>query len=295
MANDLSALWRSLRLAVKQAHALGVEFYVRGADIESVGIECLPDKLRNALDHDMLREYFGASEDDDEAIDFLNNLGVDAVLVTNATAAMEAVVELESEKAPFIGLDIETIGKPEYTQRQTVKVNVDGSIGKTPKDPRDKTRRPPGTDPHQADIATLQLYAGGKRCFVFHGAALDWILLSSPWLPEQTFIAHNATFELAFLQHRGIHLNIGCTMQAGGIVVGVGFGGEKRSLANVSKEILGLDPPKSLQMSDWGAARLSPGQVCYAATDAILAYRLWPKLRAQIITKERTGAYLLQR
>jgi DNA polymerase-1 len=48
-------------------------------------------------------------------------------------------------------------------------------------------------------------------------------------------------------------------------------------------------------MSDWGAPKLSYGQLCYAAADAVLAYRLWPKLRAEIIRHQRTGAYRLQR
>jgi DNA polymerase I-like protein with 3'-5' exonuclease and polymerase domains len=147
---------------------------------------------------------------------------------------------------------------------------------------------------HQADIATLQLCAGGHECYVFRGEAIGWVL-SQPWFREQNFIAHNAAFENAFLQHRNVHVNIGCTLQAGGLIIGTGFGGEKRSLQSVSTEILGLIPPKALQRSDWGAPTLSYGQLCYAASDAVLCYRLWPKLRAELVRHQRTAAYLLQR
>src|SRR5262249_44374713 len=161
---DLAARWRALRLAVKQAHALGTVFRICGADIAIDGFEQLPDKLRDALDRELLREYFGASEDDEEAAEFLEELGVEAAPVTNHKAAIDAVAELEAAKAPFLGVDIETLTKPEYAIKTPIKVNVDGSIGKPPKDK--KKRRHPATDPNQADIATLQLYAGGKRCFV---------------------------------------------------------------------------------------------------------------------------------
>ena len=90
-------------------------------------------------------------------------------------------------------------------------------------------------------------------------------------------------------------MNIGCTLQAGGLVIGVGFGGEKRALDSVATEVLGLTPPKALQTSDWAAPQLSRGQICYAASDAILAYYLWPKLRSELIKHRRSGAYLLQR
>jgi len=288
-------VWRVVRLAVKQAHALGIEFRIGGADVEISDSDRLPDKLRTALDPELLYEYFGAAEADEEAIEFLEKLGVEAILVTDAEMASAALDELEAEGSPFIGLDIETAPKPEYAEpRPLVKVNADGSVGNPAKDKRAKTRRPSGTDPNRADVATVQLHAGGKRCFVLRGAAIDYVF-TSPWFAKQNFIAHNSQFEAAFLEQRGITVNIGCTMQAGGLAIGVGFGGEKRSLANVSTEVLGLDPPKQLQLSDWSSPRLSEGQVAYAATDAVLAYQLWPKLRVEIATKQRTEAYLLQR
>ena len=287
-------MWRNLRRAVREAHALGIEFRICGDEIEIAGIETPPDKLRDALDPELLWEFFGAAEDDEEAVTFIEKLQVAPELIDDIAGAVNAVEALEAEKSPFIGLDIETIAKPEYAEpRPTVQINADGSVGRI-KEPKDKSRRPASTDPNRANIATLQLFAGGAQCFVFRGEVIDWVV-SSPWFSKQNFIAHSATFEAGFLHARGVHVNLGCTLQAGGLVIGVGFGGEKRSLANVSTEVLGLTPPKALQVSDWGAPKLSYGQLCYASSDPVLAYRLWPKLRAALVTHQRTGAYLLQR
>jgi hypothetical protein len=273
-ARELVAPWRALRRAVREAHALGIEFHICGDRVRVDGIERLPNKLREALDPDLLWAYTGADEDDEEAIAFLEALGVEAALVSNARDAAAAIAELEAQKSPVIGLDIETASKPKFAQpRPPILINQDGGIRK-PKALDKKAPRPPAIDPHRAEIATLQLFAGGTRCFVFLDAALDWVLASA-WFTSQTFIAHNAAFESAFLQHRGVHVNIGCTLQAGGLVIGVGFGGERRALDSVSTEVLGLTPPKALQVSDWSAPQLSPGQICYAASDAILA-RLRP-------------------
>src|SRR6516225_1730684 len=293
-AADILAPWRALRRAVREARALGVELRIHGDQVQVAGLERLPDKLCEALNPDLLWDYVGAAEDDEEAVEFLEKLGVEPMLVEDPAAAATAIEQLAAERSPVVALDIETIAKPEYAEpRPTVQVNVDGSIGRT-KAPKDKTRRPAGVDPHQAEIATLQLYAGGSQCFVFRSEAIE-VVLSSPWFRDQNFIAHNAAFESAFLQHRNVHVNIGCTLQAGGLVIGTGFGGEKRSLESVSTEILGCTPPKALQLSDWGAPTLSFGQLCYACSDAILCYRLWPKLRAKLVRHQRTTAYLMQR
>jgi DNA polymerase-1 len=294
MRDDALTPWRALRRAVREAHMLGVEFRICGDQVQVDGLDRLPDKLCGALDLELLWSYAGAEEDDEEAIAFLEKLGVEPVLVEDPSGVAAAIEQLAAEGSPVIAIDIETTPRPEYAEpRPTVQVNVDGSIGRT-KIPKDKTRRPAGVDPHQAAIATLQLYSGGPQCFVFRGEAIGRIL-TSHWFSEQRYVSHNAAFEAVFLQHRNLHVNIGCTLQAGGLVIGTGFGGEKRSLDSVSTEILGLTPPKALQTSDWGAPTLSYGQLCYAASDAVLCYRLWPRLRAELVTHRRTGAYLLQR
>jgi len=126
-------------------------------------------------------------------------------------------------------------------------------------------------------------------------------MLASRCLRQQRLVAHNAPFELAFLRHHtkpiaGVAGHpVECTAQAAGLVLGVGHAGERRSLASVASARLKLDPPKELQTSDWSAPRLSPGQLAYAASDAVLAWKLWPNLRAEIISRRCTTAYELQR
>ena len=74
-------------------------------------------------------------------------------------------------------------------------------------------------------------------------------------------------------------------MQATGLLIGVSYGGG-RSLAKAAQTFLGIELPKGLQTSDWGARRLSPGQLAYAAMDAIVCWRLWPIVHEQL---QQTG------
>ncbi len=69
----------------------------------------------------------------------------------------------------------------------------------------------------------------------------------------------------------------------------------RRGLDDAASAYLGIDLPKELQISDWGAAVLSPGQLAYAALDAVVALRVWPKMRTELIEKRRGSAYVLQR
>lgn len=130
-------------------------------------------------------------------------------------------------------------------------------------------------------------------------------MLGSHWLRRQRLVAHNAGFDVAFVrQHdrptprtaRQPRGSRDCTMQATGLVLGVGDYGEGgRSLARAAQALLGLALPKELVVSDWAAARLSPGQVAYAASDAIVTWRLWPILLERMEAEGTLDAYQLQR
>jgi DNA polymerase-1 len=84
-------------------------------------------------------------------------------------------------------------------------------------------------------------------------------------------------------------------MQATGLAAGVNFNGSGRSLATAAEKFLGLVMPKELATSDWAAPTLSPGQLAYAAADAIVTWRLWPRLAEQLRTSACEAAYALQR
>ena len=117
-----------------------------------------------------LFQYFGAARADNEAVAFLRQLGVTPVLVTDLAGADAAMVELTG--CDPIGLDIET--SPPDARPAPIRINVDGSVAARQAEPSGD-----GLDPHRATIATLQLYGGGERCFVFRGAALTY-LINSP-------------------------------------------------------------------------------------------------------------------
>jgi DNA polymerase-1 len=144
------------------------------------------------------------------------------------------------------------------------------------------------------------LYAGGSECFVFVGEALDLMLgPGADWLRERHLVAHAALFETRFLRHHaratdGAALKakaFECSLLAGGLINGA----QRRGLDDVCSAMLGMVPPKELQTSCWGAARLSPGQIAYAASDAILAYRLWRRQQPVLVREGLVDAYRLQR
>jgi DNA polymerase I-like protein with 3'-5' exonuclease and polymerase domains len=91
-----------------------------------------------------------------------------------------------------------------------------------------------------------------------------------------------------------------CTAQADGLLHGTerlikGIGRRTRSLENAARDTFGLDVPKALQTSDWSAKRLSDGQLAYAATDAVVAWRLWLVQKKRLKASGRLVAYTLQR
>jgi DNA polymerase-1 len=278
--------WPALRKAVREAHMLGTEFRIVGADVEISGE--LPPSLRDKLPTGLLFEYLGGARADKAACAFLDYLGVAPVLVTDLGGADAAMAELAG--CDPIGLDIET--SPPDGRPAPVRVNGDGGVAARQAEPSGD-----GLDPHRAGIATVQLYGGGTKCFVFRGAALVY-LINSPWLREQHLVAHNAAFEIAFLQHHSTALAgvtvahpIECTMQAVGLLRGTW----DRSLAGASEDLLGAEPPKALQTSCWSAPNLSAGQLAYAGSDAVQAYRIWQAMWPELVEKSRDEAYQLQR
>src|SRR5262249_52826486 len=128
-------------------------------------------------------------------------------------------------------------------------------------------------------------------------------LLRSHWLRRQWLCAHNLGFEISFLMDlgyrapsgRSIRRRYDCTQQAAGLCIGVGHGGETRSLENAAAAFLGVTVPKEHQRSDWRAANLSPGQQAYAAADAILTRRVWEAASKDLTLDGLDGAYELQR
>jgi len=284
---DLTAL----RSVLGEASALGARFRLSGAGVVIGGLDKLPallqEEIRRADHGGLLWKYLGGEELDNPALDFLDQLGVEALLIETKEQARQAVRSLVRDTKKHggtVGLDIETALLPGLGERPWLNINKDGTLSAEQPSVEDKN----GLNPHHARIATLQIYAGGERCFVFRGEALQ-LVAGSHWLRRLRLAAHNAGFETTFLQHhcryrlplgRRAKGRVDCTLQAQGLINGVGFHGERRSLAQTAEDVLGLKVPKELQTSsNWGAERLSPGQIAYAASDAILAWQLWRRMK----------------
>jgi hypothetical protein len=288
--------------ALRLASEAGVTFRISGAEILADGpFENLEEGVRTGLERmrssGYLWDWSGAAGADREACDFADALGVEAVLIESRDAAISAVKELCADD-PFaqpMGLDIETALKPEFLKpRRPILINTDGTFSANNRLEETTGKGEPKhwRDPHLAEIKLMQLYAGGRRCFVFRSEALD-LMLRSRLIRERPFVAHNAAFENAFLRAAGVERRqpIECTMQLFGLLHGT----MDRRLENATAKVLGVDVPKSLQTSDWAARKLSRGQICYAASDAVLAFRQWRKLAPALHRSGRFHTYELQR
>ena len=62
---------------------------------------------------------------------------------------------------------------------------------------------------------------------------------------------------------------------------------DRHGLKDVSRELLGVDLSKAQQSSDWGADKLSPEQVAYAASDVLGLHALRTRLDAMLVREGR--------
>jgi ribonuclease D len=62
---------------------------------------------------------------------------------------------------------------------------------------------------------------------------------------------------------------------------------DRHGLKDVSRELLGIELSKAQQSSDWGAAKLSPEQLTYAASDVLNLHGLKAKLDAMLVREGR--------
>ena len=292
--------WQHVGRLVQEASSLGAAFRIAGNRVVIETSSPLPSPLHTELvaltDNRVLRAFLLGGEDPDQAaLAFADKLGVGRELVTTRDRVRQAVRQLSADLREYgghLGLDIETAAAAgQGSPRPRIQLNIDG----TPAERQPQWKENAGLDPHRADIACLQLYAGGKHAFVFRGEALQRVLHLC-WLRRQHLVVHNASFETAFLLHHAQRKppryrrnggRLDCTLQAMGLLRGVGYGGSGRSLEKAAAAFLGLEVPKDLQLSDWGAGELSDGQIAYAAIDAILPWRLWPRMAAELQRRQR--------
>ena len=260
-----------IRELIAAAVVNGTTFSLSGAHVRLGGTPPPPNIQRELrARRKEVWDHLGGAALDQPALELMVHLGVEAVLVTNPAEALAAL-----GNGP-LGVDIETAHR---LPRPPARFTRRGDLSAT----QPKSDDEAGLDPHHAEIATLQLYAGGQQSFVFRGAAITSEVRRR--VLQGNCIVHNAAFELAFFRHHwgAFPVQFECTMQAAGLLLGV----HRRGLADTAYACMGVKVPKELQRSDWGAEELSAGQIAYAAADAVLAYRLWPRLSEGLRTKQR--------
>ena len=104
--------------------------------------------------------------------------------------------------------------------------------------------------------------------------------------PSVVKIFHFGRFDIAmFLLHLGVTTApVYCTKIASKLARTYT---DRHGLKDVSKEFLNVDLSKVQQSSDWGAAKLSPDQMAYAASDVIHLHALRARLDAMLIREGR--------
>jgi DNA polymerase I-like protein with 3'-5' exonuclease and polymerase domains len=112
---------------------------------------------------------------------------------------------------------------------------------------------------------------------------------------ERFWLAHNAAFDLAWLQEYGFDLRgqVMCSMLASKLLHN-GMTNVKHGLKDVARRVLGVEVDKEQQSSNWGAPVLSEEQIRYAAKDVELLCELDGELRRQIVQAQLAGAYALE-
>jgi len=103
----------------------------------------------------------------------------------------------------------------------------------------------------------------------------DWEKVSDFFDVDRRWLAHNAVFDLGWLQEHGIRPRgqLFCTMLASKLLSN-GLPNVKHGLVHVAKRYLRIDLDKEQQKSDWGATDLSEEQLVYAAKDVEVLLRL---------------------
>jgi ribonuclease D len=104
--------------------------------------------------------------------------------------------------------------------------------------------------------------------------------------PRVLKIFHFGRFDIAVLrQHLGVlAAPVYCTKIASKIARTFT---DRHGLKDLCKELLGVDLAKQQQMSDWGAAQLTPEQLQYAASDVLHLHALRERLDAMLSRERR--------
>jgi len=112
---------------------------------------------------------------------------------------------------------------------------------------------------------------------------------------ERFWLAHNAVFDLGWLQEHNLHPRgrMRCSMIASKLLYN-GIPNLKHSLAHVVKRVFNEDLDKEQQASDWGAPVLSQEQLEYAAKDVVALLELDAPLDHRLAEEGLSKAFALE-
>jgi len=157
-----------------------------------------------------------------------------------------------------------------------------------------------GLKPKTGGLRLLQLAAPGKPVVV-----IDlWDLDEEQWDQVREFFtasedrewyAHNATFDLAWLQQHDIYPEgmVFCTMLASRLLEN-GIPNVRNGLAPACKRYLKVDVSKEEQASDWSKPDLSESQKTYAANDVRILLQLAQKVTDLLFARRLFTAWRIE-
>ena len=154
-----------------------------------------------------------------------------------------------------------------------------------------------GLQPTQGGLRLLQLCTYGKMPVVidcFELETNDWIEIEQFFAVERNYVAHNAVFDLGWLQEYEIYPagKILCTMLASRVLTN-GLANVKHGLQHVVKRYLKEDISKEEQKSDW-SGDLTRSQMEYAAKDVVVLTELERQIAQRMATGGLYPAWILE-
>ena len=283
----------SLTTILAAAKKAGVTFLERLTDgeliVEASDYLAPDDRQKLQANLHYVRNELLPNDTSTASFDLLAKLGIELIhLETEQHAASEVQRICGTSRA--LGLDIETAPRPEFLPAVwPIAVTKDGRRSKL----QAKMDTSPALDPFRAEVRLLQVAAEIDRRMVVLVIDLRRVPLGSPALAPLwrcKIIGHNLSFDAKMLVANGVHIadeNLVDTILMAGLVLrGVEDarreGSRRPSLAVAVKEALGVDLPKTSQLSPWWRDRLTQEQIAYAALDAVFALKLEAALTPRI-------------
>jgi len=154
--------------------------------------------------------------------------------------------------------------------------------------------------PEEGKLRLIQLGCFSSRTIVvidcFELERSDWNYLEEFFSSTNRYwLAHNAVFDLGWLQEHGIYPQgfVRCSMLASRLLTN-GIPQTKHGLDALAKRQLDMNVSKEQQKSDWGAEDLSKEQLIYAAKDIEVLLELDQVLERKLRNAQLDRAFTLE-